>query len=139
MNGYCTCQGYHIPCQIRNGVAGGNCGAHICAWAYIIASGSNYAFDENDMSTARKGIAKFIMNAEVKDEDEKKILHERSAIYSDKPQSKHIIKRSTKGVRLFRTTKNGVLCFDTFSELCVSLQLIVRSYDSRPITGNGRK
>jgi len=47
--------------KINNNV-GGNCGVHICTWGYIIASGSYTPFCEEDMSTARKDIANYLIN-----------------------------------------------------------------------------
>lgn len=40
----------------------GNCGVHVCAWAFKICMQSSYKFSELDMNTARKGIARCLLS-----------------------------------------------------------------------------
>ena len=44
--------------------AEGNCGIHVCCWAHKLATGSKEMFSEYHMNFARKGIAKFLFEAE---------------------------------------------------------------------------
>ena len=50
-----------VPSQIlekrSDDTVGGNCGVHICSWAFIIASGIEFYFTENNMNDVRRSIA----------------------------------------------------------------------------------
>ncbi|XP_015605745.1 sentrin-specific protease 1-like [Cephus cinctus] len=52
-----------MPHQMKeNGNIGGNCGMHVCMWAYTIVSSSIVPFEEEHMNTARKGVARFLLD-----------------------------------------------------------------------------
>jgi len=48
----------------------GKCGVHVCIWAYIICTGSYTMFDDNDVTEARKGIAKLLLHSKVTRSDD---------------------------------------------------------------------
>jgi len=56
-----------VPFQVSRD---GNCGVHICIWAYIICTSSYTMFDDNDMTEARKGIAKLLLHSKVTQSDD---------------------------------------------------------------------
>lgn len=124
-----------IPSQVKDDEVGGNCGVHICTWAYTIASGSLYHFPEDDMFTARKGIAIFIMEAQVKEKDTNQIQVGRGIIYSEAKERKSSVKiKRQKVSQLLQVTKKCILGFDRTNEMCASLHVILSSNYSSPIT-----
>ncbi|KAK9877377.1 hypothetical protein WA026_017775, partial [Henosepilachna vigintioctopunctata] len=40
----------------------GNCGIHVCAWVYIIITGSAFQFSDMHMNCSRKGMAHWLLN-----------------------------------------------------------------------------
>lgn len=70
----------------------GNCGIHLCTWAYIIDTGSATNFEESQMSNLRKSIAQILYEVP---EDDKNMKVSKSVLNS-LFQTLKIIQKNTK-------------------------------------------
>ncbi|KAK9879785.1 hypothetical protein WA026_006848 [Henosepilachna vigintioctopunctata] len=53
----------HVPIDIPDqNVSSGNCGIHVCAWVYIIITGTAFQFSDMHMNCFRKGMAHWLLN-----------------------------------------------------------------------------
>jgi len=117
---------------VINNDVGGNCGVHVCTWAYIIASGSYTRFSEVDMNVARKGIASYLANSVSDKRTENKTIKSRDLILSNtEKQSISIEKLSVKSLK---TSESTPFYFTNTFEFAASLHLIIENEKSQPQT-----
>ena len=74
-----------------------NCGVHVCMWAYAIVSRSIATFNEEDIKTARKGLARFLADFPVIEEKPKAMqINDALITFSDCiPEIKNVFKTMT--------------------------------------------
>lgn len=110
------------PTDIPKQTDGGNCGAHICSWGFIIANSeeldfnitSTYQFKEEDMNDVRRSIANFLYYSPYKTNTTK--TNKRSK--SDKVKIEELSKFLTKS----RLPPWG---FDSTYDFCINLKSLL--------------
>ena len=109
--------------RTANGHDGGNCGVHICIWAYIIASSSLSFFKEESMNTARKGITQLLVNFPIT----RKIL-ERPKTHDLLISSYDTVANNANYISAI-TVSNKPPLFDTTAEFCAEINNLTRIYN----------
>lgn len=108
-----------IPKQVdKAGNINGNCGVHVCTWAYILCSGNYKTFSDDDMTYVRKIIANLIAyNSEIRqlkiNKDNCNVAHENLTI-SGKSEKKMIYQRHPP-----------IMSFESTFEFLASLHIIL--------------
>lgn len=120
-----------VPSQIIDEHIGGNCGVHVCLWAYIIASGSAMRFSEKDMPVARKAIANYICNSQPCKKTESRIIRNRGIIFAKHADGKR--RQSDDTMMMSKSTKNPFEFANIF-EFSASVNLLLRNEFIRPQT-----
>ncbi|KYN10224.1 hypothetical protein ALC57_17639, partial [Trachymyrmex cornetzi] len=113
-----------VPSQIINNDVGGNCGVHVCTWAYIIASDSYTKFSEDDMSAARKGIAKCLANSISNKRIENKIIKSRQLILESNEKE---IPSEKFNLNKLNKSENIPFHFENTVESAASLYFILKN------------
>lgn len=119
------------PSQVSGLRVGGNCGIHVCVWAYIISSGSNYKFSEKEMNTARIGISNFLTKMKMTNELSQKTIKSRNHMLTAKcpKRPKYEYKRVVEELQI---TSENILGFESIFDLCASLHIIINSETIHP-------
>jgi len=105
-----------VPFQVSRD---GNCGVHVCIWAYIICTSSYTMFDDNDITEARKRIAKLLLHSKVTQSDD--VCKSRHLLLSGNDK---MTKKSSLQHR-FQISRTPPAGSDSTLEYCASLAQIL--------------
>lgn len=103
------------------GTAGtsGNCGVHMCVWAYIVCASKAIAFTEDDMNAARIAISHCLLasNIEATVHCTRRQMILESETSNREPRASHSydIKHST----------NPPMAFDSTIEYCAAIRILL--------------
>lgn len=121
------------PSQLLNGKISGSCGVHVCTWAYIVASGTYIHLSEKDMNTIRKGIANFLINAEIDKAVENRIIKARDQLYNSNSSIKTDHKFKAYDYTISKKDEVPLGFLDIY-ELWASLRVIIECEKCQPKT-----
>ena len=98
----------------------GNCGVHVYMWACAIISSSISTINEEDIMTARKGLATFLADFPVIKETSKAMQINYALITSFDciPEIRNVFKTMT-------TSRSPPLSFDSTSDFIISIEALV--------------
>lgn len=102
----------------------GNCGVHVCTWAYLIASGTIHYFSENDMNIVRVGIVNFLCHMNMSQDLQSRLIKSRDKLY-DAPVPKKFKYDLKKLYDTMIERVTPILGFKNIFEICASLGIIV--------------
>lgn len=111
-----------VPLQTTVPNSCGNCGVHVCSWAYTIFTGKLYEFHERDMNNVRKNLAHiFYTFYDLKCNEKRKFIRNRvvNNLFNETMACR------TLEIDQIKIKKNlPIMTFDSTIEFCSSLNLI---------------